>query len=116
MARTEDVRRLSKQAHEILLEARRESPEAIPQAAEKALEIYENAYAIANKIGRDHLLEDLAKAAFDANQIEKAREYAKVMLRITHRGTASATASITATSSWVESLCARATSKRPKIA
>ena len=88
MARTEESRRLSKQALKIQLEARQGSPEAIQQAAEKALEIYENAYEIANKIGRDHLLEELAKAAFDANQIEKAREYAEVMLKITHRGTA----------------------------
>ncbi len=88
IARTEDARRLSEQARKIQLEARRGSPEAIQQAAEKALEIYEKAYAVANKIGRDHLLEELAKAAFDANQIGKARGYAEVMLKITHRGIA----------------------------
>jgi len=82
----EEAHRLSEKAHKMLLEARRESPETIQQAAEKALEIYEEAYAVANKVGRDHLLEELGKTAFDANQIDKAREYAETMLKITHLG------------------------------
>ncbi len=79
---------MSKQAQKIRLEARRGSPEAIGQAAEKALEIYENAYAVANKIGKDYLLEELGKTAFEANRIDKARQYAETMLEITHRGVA----------------------------
>ena len=84
----EESRRMSKQALMIRLEARRGSPEAIQEAAEKALEIYENAYAVANKIGKDYLLEALGKTSLEANQIKKAREYAETMLKITHRGAA----------------------------
>ena len=82
----EESQRLSVQAHKIRLEARRGSPKAIQQAAEKALEIYEKAHAIADKIGKDFLLEELGKTAFEANQIDKARQYAETMLKITHRG------------------------------
>ena len=88
MDRNEEARGLSEQAHKIRLEARRESPEAIQQAAEEALEIYEKAYAVASKIGRDYVLVDLGKTAFDANQLDKARQYAETMLKITHRGSA----------------------------
>ena len=82
----EESRRLSRQAHKIRLEARRESSETIQRAAEKALKLYEKAYTVAGKIRRDSLLEDLAKTAFEANQIDNARHYAELALKITHSG------------------------------
>ena len=82
----EESLRLSEQASKIRLEASRGSPEAIRHAAMKALEIYEKAYEVANKVGKDYLLGELGKTAFDANQIEKARQYAQTALKITHRG------------------------------
>lgn len=85
-APNEESRRLSEQALKIRLEANRGSPEAIRHAAMKALEIYEKAYEVAHKVGKDYLLADLGKTAFDANQIEKARQYAQTALKITHRG------------------------------
>ena len=82
----EESRRMSKQALNIRMEARRGSPEAIQHAAVKALEIYEKAYAFANEVGKDFLMEELGKTAFESNQINKARQYAEAMLKITHGG------------------------------
>ena len=82
----EESLRLSRQASKIRSEANRGSPEAIRHAAMKALEIYEKAYEVANKVGKDYLLGELGKTALDANQIEKARQYAQAALKITHRG------------------------------
>lgn len=84
----EEFRRMSEQAHKIRLEARRGSPADIQHAALKALEIYEKAYAVASKVGKDFLLSDLGQTAFEANQISKARQYAEAMLKITHGGSA----------------------------
>jgi len=49
-------------------------------AAGKALEQFEIAYKLSTDMGRDALLQSLAKVALAANKPKKAREYAKKML------------------------------------
>lgn len=51
-----------------------------PNAAARALIQFERAYELLGKADGDHLLEDLAKAAFVAGETKKAREYADAML------------------------------------
>ena len=50
------------------------------ELAEKALIQYERAFDLSDGVSRFFLLEDLAKAAFLANQYEKAGDYANTML------------------------------------
>jgi len=54
--------------------------------AENALEHLEKAYELADEFLRDSLLEDLAKGAFSADQLGKARHYAEIMLQNTEAG------------------------------
>lgn len=54
--------------------------------AEKALQHFEKAYELAEDSLRDSLLEDLAKGAFSADRLEKARKYAEIMLQNTEAG------------------------------
>ena len=54
--------------------------------SERELEELEKAYALAGESRRDSLLEDLAKAAFAADQLDKARQYAELMLQNTEAG------------------------------
>lgn len=58
------------------------SPEAVKQAADKALAQFENAYALQGDHGKDALLPDLAKAAYAADQLTKARKYAEITLQV----------------------------------
>ena len=50
------------------------------EAAGNALEQLEIAYALSDDLARDPLLSSLAKAAFEAEQLDKAKEYALKML------------------------------------
>ena len=59
----------------------RGSPEASKQTAEKALELYENAFELSGKLDRETLLDDLAKVAFEAGKHDKARDYAESLLQ-----------------------------------
>lgn len=54
--------------------------------AEKALEHFQEAYALADDSLRDSLLSDLAKTAFSADQLDRARHYAELMLQTTGAG------------------------------
>ena len=54
--------------------------------SEMELEQLEKAYALSDESGRDSLLEDLAKAAFAADQLDKGRRYAELMLQNTEAG------------------------------
>ena len=56
------------------------------QAADKALELYENAFELSDERDRESLLEELAKVAFEAGQHDKARKYAESLLRDAQRG------------------------------
>ena len=56
------------------------SSKARTDAAEKALEQFEIAYRLSTDLGRDALLQSLAKVALAANNVEKAKEYADKML------------------------------------
>lgn len=56
------------------------------KTSEKELEQLGKAYELSGESGRDSLLEDLAKAAFAADQLDKAREYAELMLQNTETG------------------------------
>ena len=58
------------------------SPEAVTAANDRALTQFENAYALEDEHGKDALLPDLAKAAFGADQLVKAREYAEITLQV----------------------------------
>ena len=51
------------------------------EAAEKALEMYENAFELSDEGDRETLLEDLANAAFEAGRHDKARQYAESLLQ-----------------------------------
>lgn len=51
------------------------------KSSEMELEQLEKAYELSGESGRDSLLEDLAKAAFAADQIEKAHQYSQLMLQ-----------------------------------
>ncbi len=51
------------------------------EAAEKALEMYENAFDLSDESDRETLLEDLANAAFEAGRHDKARQYAESLLQ-----------------------------------
>ena len=57
------------------------SPETMKQAADKALTQFENAYALDDESGKDALLPYLAKTAFVAEQLTKARKYAEIALQ-----------------------------------
>jgi thioredoxin-like negative regulator of GroEL len=54
--------------------------------AAKALEEYELAYELSTEMCRGYLLEDLAKVAIDAGELEKAEEYAWKMLNSDAQG------------------------------
>lgn len=56
------------------------------EISEKQLEQLEIAYELSGESGRDLLLEDLAKAAFAADQLDKARQFAELMLQNTKAG------------------------------
>ena len=58
------------------------SPEAVKVANDRALTQFENAYALEDEHGKDALLPDLAKAAFGADQLVKARKYAENTLQV----------------------------------
>jgi len=60
-----------------------ESLKTRTDAAEKALAQFEIAYELSTEIGRDALLESLAKTALAANRPKKAKEYADRMLKET---------------------------------
>src|SRR5262249_49180627 len=62
------------------LEMRRGSLKESRDAAGKALEQFEIAYGLSSDRGRDPLLKSLAQAAFAANRLDKAQEYAEKML------------------------------------
>ena len=64
----------------------RGSMEVDKRVAEQALEQYERAYELTDDSDRDSLLEDLAKAAFDADRLDKAGRYAELMLQNTESG------------------------------
>jgi hypothetical protein len=64
-----------------LLDMNSDSLKVKTDAAGKALEQYEIAYELSTDRRRTALLRSLAKAAFEANQPHKAREYAEEMLR-----------------------------------
>ena len=53
------------------------------KTSEKELEQLEKAYELSGESRQDSLLEDLAKAAFAADQLDKARQYAELMLQNT---------------------------------
>lgn len=54
--------------------------------AAKALEHYEAAYNLSDDMGKDVLLQDLARAALAANSLGKAKEYAETMLNRNNAG------------------------------
>ncbi len=54
--------------------------------SEKALEQLEKAYELGDETRKDALLESLAKAAFSADRLDKARQYADLMLQNTEAG------------------------------
>ena len=54
--------------------------------AERALEHLEKAYELADESRRDPLLESLAKGAYSADRLDKARHYAELMLQNTEAG------------------------------
>jgi len=56
------------------------------ELSEKELEQLEKAYELSGESGRDSLLVDLAKAAFAADRLDKARHYAELMLQNTEAG------------------------------
>lgn len=56
------------------------------RTSEKALEHFQKAYGLADGPLRDSLLEDLAKAAFSADQLDQAHHYAELMLQNTEAG------------------------------
>lgn len=60
--------------------------EGDPRFAEEALEYLEKAYELADESLRDSLLEDLAKGAYSADQLDKAHHYAGLMLQNTEAG------------------------------
>ena len=60
--------------------------EGDPRFAEDALEQLEKAYELADDSLRDSLLEDLAKGAYSADQLDKAHQYAELMLQNTEAG------------------------------
>ena len=60
--------------------------EGDPRFAEEALEHLEKAYELADESLRDSLLEGLAKGAYSADQLDKARHYAELMLQNTEAG------------------------------
>lgn len=51
------------------------------EAAEKALEMYENAFELSDEGDRETLLEDLANVAFEAGRHDEARQYAESLLQ-----------------------------------
>ena len=59
----------------------RGSPEASKEAAEKALLLFEKAYELSGESRKTLILEELAKTAYEANQHEKARQFAESMLQ-----------------------------------
>ncbi len=56
------------------------------EISEEQLEQLEIAYELSGKSGRDLLLADLAKAAFAADRLDKARQFAELMLQNTSAG------------------------------
>ena len=66
------------------MQGRGESPEGV-SAALDALAQFERAYELSVERERDQLLEELAKTALAAGEVEKAREYAESMLGRTNR-------------------------------
>lgn len=52
----------------------------------EALQAAEQAFALESPEGRTAMLDELAKLAFDANEIDKARDYAKQALRVGPEG------------------------------
>ena len=72
--------------HTYGLAANRGSGVIDQKISERELEELEKAYGLAGESARDSLLEDLAKAAFAADQLDKARQYAELMLQNTEAG------------------------------
>ena len=64
----------------------RDSMEVDKRIAAQALKQYERAYELSHETGKDSLLEQLAKAAFDADRLDKAGRYAELMLQNTESG------------------------------
>jgi tetratricopeptide (TPR) repeat protein len=56
------------------------------EIAERALEHFERAYELADESLRDPLLEGLAKGAYSADRLDKARHYAELMLQNSEAG------------------------------
>lgn len=56
------------------------------EIAERALEHLEKAYELADESLRDSLLEGLAKGAYSADRLDKARHYAELMLQNSEAG------------------------------
>ena len=71
--------------HSLDMQGGEETPEA-ESAALDAFAQYERAYELSAEFDRDYLLEDLAKTALAAGEVEKAREYAESMLDRSSRG------------------------------
>ncbi len=64
--------------HKLDMQSSLGAPDA--EAAGRALAQFERAYGLSDESGRDGLLEGLGKAALPAGEVEKAREYAELML------------------------------------
>ncbi len=71
-----------KYVHKGLFETKLGSPEGVKQAAGKAFTQFEKAYALEDEWGKDALLSDLARTAFAADQLTKARQYAEITLEV----------------------------------
>ena len=54
--------------------------------ADRSLEHFEKAYELADESLRDSLLEDLAKGAYSADRLDRARHYAELMLQNNEAG------------------------------
>lgn len=71
-----------KYVHKGLFETKLGSAEGVKQAVGKAFTQFEKAYALEDEWGKDALLSDLARTAFAADQLTKARKYAEITLEV----------------------------------